>query len=161
VPEAYVHRIGRTARAGASGSAISLCADDERNLLKDIQKLIRQTLPSSDRRRDKALALLVQARGSQAEEPRQRSNGGGRGGQQQQQRRGAPGGSPGHAKAAPFSDKPVKRRNRPQRAHGSEGVVTHGREYGRDPAREPVRASGGDHGADDRRGLDAMLGRRS
>ena len=66
VPEAYVHRIGRTARAGASGSAISLCADDERNLLKDIQKLIRQTLPSSDRRRDKALGLLVQARGLDA-----------------------------------------------------------------------------------------------
>ncbi len=40
VPEAYVHRIGRTARAGKSGSAVSLCAPDERPLLRDIEKLI-------------------------------------------------------------------------------------------------------------------------
>ncbi|NBB14983.1 DEAD/DEAH box helicase [Caulobacter sp. SLTY] len=55
VPEAYVHRIGRTARAGANGSAISLVADDERNLLKDIQKVTRQTIPSWDRRNDRNL----------------------------------------------------------------------------------------------------------
>ena len=55
VPEAYVHRIGRTARAGADGMAISLVADDERGLLKDIQKVTRQTIPSFDRRNDKAL----------------------------------------------------------------------------------------------------------
>ena len=55
VPEAYVHRIGRTARAGANGSAISLVADDERNLLKDIQKVTRQTIPSWDRRNDRVL----------------------------------------------------------------------------------------------------------
>ncbi|MCF3933404.1 DEAD/DEAH box helicase [Acuticoccus sp. M5D2P5] len=40
VPEAYVHRIGRTARAGRSGVAISLCDPSERGLLKDIEKLI-------------------------------------------------------------------------------------------------------------------------
>ncbi len=40
VPEAYVHRIGRTARAGASGVAISLCDPAERGLLKDIERLI-------------------------------------------------------------------------------------------------------------------------
>jgi ATP-dependent RNA helicase RhlE len=56
VPEAYVHRIGRTARAGATGMAISLCADDERNLLRDIQKVTRQTIPAFDRRNDKVLA---------------------------------------------------------------------------------------------------------
>ncbi len=56
VPEAYVHRIGRTARAGATGVAISLCCDDERNLLKDIQRTTRQTIPSFDRRNDKVLA---------------------------------------------------------------------------------------------------------
>ncbi|WP_425228753.1 DEAD/DEAH box helicase [Sphingomonas sp.] len=42
VPEQYVHRIGRTARAGASGIAISFCADDERPYLRDIEKLTRQ-----------------------------------------------------------------------------------------------------------------------
>ncbi|WP_414832800.1 DEAD/DEAH box helicase [Afifella sp. YEN Y35] len=40
VPEAYVHRIGRTARAGKSGIAISLCDHSERGLLRDIEKLI-------------------------------------------------------------------------------------------------------------------------
>jgi ATP-dependent RNA helicase RhlE len=44
VPETYVHRIGRTARAGASGIAIAFCADDERPLLRDIERLTRQKL---------------------------------------------------------------------------------------------------------------------
>ncbi|GHF17910.1 DEAD/DEAH box helicase [Kordiimonas sediminis] len=53
VPESYVHRIGRTARAGRSGIAISLCASDEIKLLRDIEKLIGKNLdPSSDERRN-------------------------------------------------------------------------------------------------------------
>jgi len=44
VPEQYVHRIGRTARAGADGIAVSFCAADERAYLKDIQKLTGVTL---------------------------------------------------------------------------------------------------------------------
>ncbi len=59
VPEAYVHRIGRTARAGAEGVAISLVSDDERSLLKDIQKTTRQTIPSFDRRNDRSLGALA------------------------------------------------------------------------------------------------------
>jgi ATP-dependent RNA helicase RhlE len=50
VPETYVHRIGRTARAGADGVAISLCAGEEASLLRDIEKLIRQSIPTSDSR---------------------------------------------------------------------------------------------------------------
>jgi len=61
VPEAYVHRIGRTARAGADGSAVAFCADDERNLLRDIQKVTRQTIPSFDRRNDRALGAATAA----------------------------------------------------------------------------------------------------
>ena len=45
VPDSYVHRIGRTARAGATGVAISFCAGDERALLRDIEKLIRIQVP--------------------------------------------------------------------------------------------------------------------
>jgi ATP-dependent RNA helicase RhlE len=45
VPESYVHRIGRTARAGREGMAISLCGPDERPFLKDIEKLIRAKVP--------------------------------------------------------------------------------------------------------------------
>jgi len=45
IPETYVHRIGRTGRASASGIAISFCMMEEKPYLKDIQKLIRQTIP--------------------------------------------------------------------------------------------------------------------
>lgn len=45
VPETYVHRIGRTGRASASGVALSFCDVEERPYLKDIQKLISQQLP--------------------------------------------------------------------------------------------------------------------
>ena len=44
VPEDYVHRIGRTARAGAAGVAIALCSDEERPYLRDIEKLTRCAL---------------------------------------------------------------------------------------------------------------------
>lgn len=45
IPETYVHRIGRTGRASESGVAISFCDPEERQWLKDIQRLIRQTIP--------------------------------------------------------------------------------------------------------------------
>lgn len=41
IPETYVHRIGRTGRAGNSGSAISFCGRDEKPYFQDIEKLIR------------------------------------------------------------------------------------------------------------------------
>lgn len=46
--ESYVHRIGRTARAGASGIAISFCDADEKAFLKDIEKLIGKSIPIID-----------------------------------------------------------------------------------------------------------------
>src|SRR5205085_8871221 len=45
VPEDYVHRIGRTGRAGASGEAVSLVCVDEHDMLKDIEKLTKRALP--------------------------------------------------------------------------------------------------------------------
>ena len=50
IPESYVHRIGRTARAGAEGVAISFCDHEERGFLRDIERLIRMQIPSTDRR---------------------------------------------------------------------------------------------------------------
>jgi ATP-dependent RNA helicase RhlE len=45
VPEDYVHRIGRTARAGATGHAVSLVSPDETPLLRDIENLLKKSLP--------------------------------------------------------------------------------------------------------------------
>ncbi len=47
IPESYVHRIGRTARAGAEGIAISFCDAEERAYLRDIEKLIRMSIPAT------------------------------------------------------------------------------------------------------------------
>jgi ATP-dependent RNA helicase RhlE len=60
VPEDYVHRIGRTARAGAAGTAISFCSDEERPYLRDIEKLTRRPLrvllSRTEARHDKQIA---------------------------------------------------------------------------------------------------------
>ena len=45
VPETYVHRIGRTGRAGANGTALSFCDGEEKEFLRDIQKLIAKPIP--------------------------------------------------------------------------------------------------------------------
>jgi ATP-dependent RNA helicase RhlE len=65
VAEAYVHRIGRTARAGSEGIAISLCDDAERDLLRNIEKLTRLRLPTIDRRNGEAATPVghVESRG--------------------------------------------------------------------------------------------------
>jgi ATP-dependent RNA helicase RhlE len=67
VPEQYVHRIGRTARAGAGGRAIAFCDDDERGLLKDIERIIRQRIPTAE---PIALEQGVAASLERAERPR-------------------------------------------------------------------------------------------
>jgi ATP-dependent RNA helicase RhlE len=47
-PEAYVHRIGRTARAGAEGRAVSFCSEEELEYLREIEKIIRMPIPRWD-----------------------------------------------------------------------------------------------------------------
>jgi ATP-dependent RNA helicase RhlE len=77
VPESYVHRIGRTARAGAAGIAISLCDVEERDLLRSIERLTRQSIAAEDRRNDSGLVADPRP-ASGARTPRQ-ANGAGRG----------------------------------------------------------------------------------
>ncbi|WP_026903640.1 DEAD/DEAH box helicase [Pedobacter glucosidilyticus] len=48
IPETYVHRIGRTGRAGANGTAFSFCDIDEKEFLQDIQKIIGKTIPKAE-----------------------------------------------------------------------------------------------------------------
>ena len=66
VPEDYVHRIGRTGRAGATGVAVSLVAPDENGLLKDIEKVIRRPVPQA------AVPHFKPAPPAMREEPRER-----------------------------------------------------------------------------------------
>jgi ATP-dependent RNA helicase RhlE len=73
VPESYVHRIGRTARAGAEGIAISLCSHDELPYLRDIEKLIRMAIP--------ATGSTAPGKPAQQRPPQQNRNGHDRGGQ--------------------------------------------------------------------------------
>jgi ATP-dependent RNA helicase RhlE len=71
IPESYVHRIGRTARAGADGIAISFCDAEERAFLRDIEKLIRISIPATDRRSDKRAAPAHAGNGAANARPKQ------------------------------------------------------------------------------------------
>ncbi|MFZ2871804.1 DEAD/DEAH box helicase, partial [Zavarzinia sp.] len=83
VPEQYVHRIGRTARAGAEGVAISFCDRDEVAYLRDIEKVTRQKLPVIDRRANPNAPVEEAARPAQGQRRpqggQQRRPGGGQG----------------------------------------------------------------------------------
>ena len=102
IPESYVHRIGRTARAGKEGIALSFCASEERAYLRDIERLIRMNIRIADGSSAAASAIdrpmpprqsnfrpggqgQSQQRGGQ-----QRSSGGQQRSNQGQQRRAAP-----------------------------------------------------------------------
>ena len=75
IPESYVHRIGRTARAGAAGIAISFCNGEERAFLRDIEKLTRMSIP---------VAALPDGISAGAERPSRQSKAPARRGRQQQ-----------------------------------------------------------------------------
>jgi ATP-dependent RNA helicase RhlE len=74
-PESYVHRIGRTARAGATGIAISLCSGDEVAYLRAIEKLIRLAIPAEGRE-PAASHRTSDGRAAQARPNGQRPHGG-------------------------------------------------------------------------------------
>jgi ATP-dependent RNA helicase RhlE len=72
IAESYVHRIGRTARAGAEGVAISFCDHEEMAYLRDIEKLIQFKIESTDRRKN--------PHAQPSGQPRQQRRGGGHNG---------------------------------------------------------------------------------
>ncbi|CAH1656419.1 ATP-dependent RNA helicase RhlE [Hyphomicrobiales bacterium] len=125
VPESYVHRIGRTARAGAEGSAISFCDAEERAYLRDIEKLTRQKIPATDGRADQSTALELFSAKPQTK--RQGGNGGNNGGRGRPQ--GAHGGHHGGGR----------------NGHGGEGRGAENRNHAGSGASQP-------HGHGDRRG---------
>ena len=97
VPEAYVHRIGRTARAGKDGAAIAFCAPDEMPYLKDIQKIMKIRIPVASGRA-----------WTEIPDPSAKPAGGRRRG------RGRPGGAPGR----PGGAKPLNHRHRKPKPKG-------------------------------------------
>lgn len=62
-PEAYVHRIGRTGRAGKEGVAISLCSFQEKSLLKDIEKLIKKDIEVKENEKYPMIDETIKVRG--------------------------------------------------------------------------------------------------
>jgi ATP-dependent RNA helicase RhlE len=76
VPEDYVHRIGRTGRAGANGEAISLVSSDESGLLRDIERVLRRSIPTLP---TPAFKIVESATPAPAREGRPPQHGHGRG----------------------------------------------------------------------------------
>ena len=135
IPETYVHRIGRTARAGADGVAISLCAGEEMAYLRDIEKLIRVALPKEDRRTP----------GHRESGPSAPQSRGGRPGPHAAAHRGAADGAP--------NGKRPRRRRRPGGGAPQQPAGRH----------EPARASGGKSSGGKSEGIQgvAFLSRKS
>ena len=111
VAESYVHRIGRTARAGADGIAISFCDNEERAYLRDIERLIRMALPATDGRTGQAVEARAPSPGRAPGQPaksKSRNRPGQRGRRRDQEAKGAPAGQNGRqhenrAPAQPFT----------------------------------------------------------
>ena len=123
IPESYVHRIGRTARAGAEGRAISLCDGEERAFLRSIEKLTRQTIPSEDRRDPNAPAEPAEKREPRdpRQQPRKFAGAPGRGAPRGDGKRAAPGQSRANPdrRNAPSGGRPGAA-SRPQAAPGGQ-----------------------------------------
>ncbi len=103
--DAYVHRIGRTARAGESGKALSFCSLEEVALLREVEKLIKKKVPvDSDHAHHAEAIQALHESGARVEKPKNGGGGQRRGGGSGGQRRGGQarsrkGGNPGGPRA--------------------------------------------------------------
>jgi ATP-dependent RNA helicase RhlE len=109
VPETYVHRIGRTARAGASGEAVALCSHEDRDKLRAIEKLIRQTIPSEQRPGATPEEAAAQREAPRPPRQAQQPRGGQKKPQRQPQHRPAGHGTPSEPKRTPGGEQSRRR----------------------------------------------------
>ena len=124
VPETYVHRIGRTARAGAEGIAISLCDGEELALLRDIEKLIRMTIPASGRAADRRRAEPPPAqRGSVQSSVASKRHRHRDGPPRNEARRSRPSADPSGIGSVAFLHRDVRKGAAVRRAHGAAPVT--------------------------------------
>jgi ATP-dependent RNA helicase RhlE len=135
IPESYVHRIGRTARAGADGIAISFCDAEERPFLRDIEKLIRMSIPATDRRSQRDGSRAAAAGAAQPSHvPQQRKAPPGRArtqpnnhrhrdGEQPQQRRAQQAQRP-HGPKHNGQQKPSRGQQQPRQSTSSDGSIS-------------------------------------
>ena len=118
VPDAYVHRIGRTARAGKDGKAVAFCAPDEMGELKAIQKVMKLEIPVASGRPWEVTDAPAKPKGRGGGS---RRGGSGRGGQGQPQ-----GQSQGQSQGQPQGGKPQggarRRRRKPSRGGGQQAA---------------------------------------
>jgi ATP-dependent RNA helicase RhlE len=135
VPEDYVHRIGRTGRAGATGEAVSLVCADDKPLLTDIEKLIRrqvprEIIPGFEPNPNERAEPIQRGRGASRPAPKRESGGQGRGGHSaartpvqrpaHAERAASPGRDP-KGPARPSNSRPVE----PQRARSVHATPAH------------------------------------
>ena len=117
-PDAYVHRIGRTARAGASGRALSFCSEEEVYLLREVERLTRRSLAVDAEHPFHGESIEALHR-SGARVPKPKNGGqGGRSGGNRPPRNPARGGSPERPAGNPFqanSNRPSKNPSRNRR----------------------------------------------
>ena len=154
VPEQYVHRIGRTARAGADGIAIAYCAEDERAYLRDIEKLTRQklgivALPEGFVKAVEAMKSLKPAprRAPQPNQRNKRNESGARGHSRDPQRYGIPPGQDPRADMPQAEERPrTDGRRRPAhpavKADRREDGQRRENRNGQSQQRHPQRADG-------------------
>jgi ATP-dependent RNA helicase RhlE len=132
VPEDYVHRIGRTGRAGALGQAVSLVSSDETGLLRDIERVLRRAVPfietpvfkvtesAPQESQDRRDARPHSHAGNRGQSSAQRGQSSGQRGQSSSGQRSHAGGSRGHAsgsRGAGSRNQGSWHQGRKQRAH--------------------------------------------
>ncbi len=133
VPEDYVHRIGRTGRAAATGEALSLVCVDEHKLLRDIERVLKREVPRMalpGYEVDPSIPAEPIVNGRQQQRGGGRGNGGGQG--QGQRRGGNSGGASSDRSSAP---------RRPSRPQGDGAAKPAGANGRRRPARKPASSN--------------------